>query len=79
MSEISALGSALSGIQKGLSGMRKNASEIASAGTRENGLSPESLTNSIVGLKENALQVKASAEVLKTVDETIGSLIDDLA
>ena len=79
MSEISALNSALLGIQKGLTGMRKHAGDIAGASTSENGLAPENLAQSIVGLKESELQVKASAKVLKTVDETIGSLFDDKA
>ena len=79
MSEISALNSSLLGIQKGLSGMRKNAADIAKAGTQDTGISTGQLTQSIVGLKENELQVKASAKVLQTIDETIGSLIDDKA
>jgi len=79
MNEISALGSSLLGIQKGLSGLRKNAADIARAGSAEGGLTTEQLTTSIVGLKENELQVQASAKVLKTVDETIGSLFDDKA
>jgi len=79
MSEISALNSAFTGIQKGLDGMRKSASDISRAGATENGLSAESLTTAIVELKENQVQVQASARVLKTVDETIGSLFDDKA
>lgn len=79
MNEISALNASILGLQKGLSGMRKNAADIASAGTQDAGLSNEQLTRSIVGLKENELQVKASAKVLKTVHDTIGSLFDDKA
>lgn len=79
MSEISALNSSLLGIQKGLAGMRKNASDIARAGSTDAPLSAGQLTSSIVSLKENELQVKASAKVLKAVDETIGSLFSDKA
>ena len=79
MSDISALNSSILGIQKGLSGMRKNAADIARAGSTDVGPSNEQLTRSIVGLKENELQVKASAKVLKTVHDTIGSLFDDKA
>ena len=79
MTDISALNSAFTGIQKGLEGMRKSASDITRAGTTENGLSAEGLTTAIVELKENQVQVQASAKVLKTVDETIGSLFDDKA
>jgi len=79
MSEISALNSALTGIQKGMSGIRKSAADIASASTLENGFSTEDIARSAVNLKENELLVKASVKVLKTVDETIGSLFDDEA
>ena len=79
MNEISAFNASIAGIQQGLAGMRKNASDIASSGTREQGLSTEQLTRSVVDLKANELQVQASARVLKTVDETIGSLFDDKA
>ena len=79
MSEISALNSALLGIQKGYSGLRKNAQDIASLNIKDSGSSVDDLATSFVELKANALQVKASAAVLKAVDETIGSLIDDKA
>ena len=76
MSDISAMNSAMAGIQTGLEGMRKNAMEIARSGPS---LSTEQLTTSIVDLKSNQLQVQASAKVLETVDKTIGSLFDDKA
>lgn len=79
MNEISALNSSLLGIQKGLSGLRKNAADIARAGSAEGGVTTGQLTTSIVGLKESELQVKASARVLETVNETIGSLFDEKA
>jgi len=78
MSEISAFNSALSGIQKGLTGIRKNAADIASANI-DSGSGTEQLTRSIVELKENEILVKASAKVLKAVDETIGTLLDEEA
>ena len=79
MSEISALNSALTGIQKGLTGIRKNAADIASAGNLDSGPGTEQLTRSIVSLKENEILIQASAKVLKTVDETIGTLFDEEA
>jgi hypothetical protein len=78
MNEISALNSAIAGIQKGLSGARKNAAEIARAGTEEN-YSTEGFIKPAVELKQNSLQVQASAKVLKTVDDMIGSLLDEKA
>lgn len=79
MSEISAFNSALSGIQKGLTGIRKNAADIASSANIDSGSGTEQLTRSIVELKENEILVKASAKVLKAVDETIGTLLDEEA
>lgn len=79
MSEISAINSALAGIQKGLSGVHKNAADIASAGASQQGLSTESLARSVVNLKENELQVQGSIKVLKAVDEMIGTLFDEEA
>ena len=76
MSDISAMNSAMTGIQNGLSGMRKNAMEIAKMGPS---MSTEQLTTSIVDLKSNEIQVQASAKVLETVDKTIGSLLDEKA
>lgn len=78
MSDISALNSSLSGIQKGLAGMRKNAAEIARTAT-EGAVSSEQLTTSLVAMKENELQIKASAKVLQTSHDLIGSLFDDKA
>lgn len=71
-----ALGSALQGIQRGLNGARENAHNIATA------TSPGSLTDiteSLIGLKQNVVQVQASAEVVKTVDSIINSLLEDLS
>lgn len=78
MSGISALNSSLAGIQQGLAGMRKNAADIARAGS-EGTVSTAQLTTSIVSMKENELQVKASAKVLQTTNDVIGSLFDDKA
>ena len=78
MSEISALNSALTGIQRGLEGARKNASDIAKAGTSDNP-TVEDFIKPLVDLKVNSLQVRASAKVLETVDKTIGSLFDEKA
>lgn len=75
MSGISALNSALTGIHKGLEGARRTAADIASKDqfTQED---PESLATSMVDLKQNTLQVKASAKAFEIVSDAIGSIIN---
>ncbi len=74
----SALGNALQGIQKGLAGIDKNAAKIAGAAAF-NSQNPADLAQPLVDIQNNRLQVEASAKVMKTVDATIGSLIDVVA
>jgi hypothetical protein len=74
MSEISAIQSATLGIKRGMEGAAKNAREIASKDALEG--NSENLATSIVELKENVNQVKASAKALKIIDETIGTILD---
>ena len=74
----SALGNALHGIQKGLTGMDKNAAKIASA-EAFNSQDPAVVAQPLVDMQNNRLQVEVSAKIMKTVDATIGSLIDVVA
>ena len=74
----SALGNALHGMQKGLTGMDKNAAKIASA-EAFNSQNPADVAQPLVDMQNNRLQIEASAKVVKTVDATIGSLIDIIA
>ncbi len=74
----SALGNALYGIQKGLTGMDKNAAKIASAESF-NSQNPADIAQPLVDMQNNRLQVEVSAKIMKTVDTTIGSLIDVVA
>lgn len=78
MNDISALNSAMQGIQQGLTGMRKNALDVAKVGASESS-GPADYVKPLVDLKQNELQVMASAKVLNSVDEAIGSLFDDKA
>ena len=71
----SALGNALYGIKKGLTDLDRNAAKVASADTF-NSQNPTDIAQPLVDIQNNRLQVEASAKVMKTVDETIGSLID---
>lgn len=74
MSDISVLGVAQTGIQTGLNGMKKNALNIASKEAMQNQSSP---VNDLVEMKMNKYQVLASGKVVETVDEMLGSLLDE--
>lgn len=71
----SALSTGLQGLQAGIGRTNQAAGEIARAGTTGEG----DLATSIVDLKIGEQQVKASAAVLRTADEMLGTLIDTLA
>ena len=74
----SALSQAMLGIQRGLASARDHAAEIAGAGQFNND-SPSSLVEPMLGLRQDELQVQASAQVLKAVDDMLGSLFDKKA
>ncbi len=66
---------ALSGIQKGVDDLQKNASQIAGA-TANDGVDEKSLLAAVVDLKANEIQVAASMKVLSVSDELIGTILD---
>lgn len=76
MAEISALSAGLQGIQQGLADAQSAAERIARPDL-ETGL--EDLTEAAVDLLQAEIQVRASAEVVESAQETIGSLIDVFA
>ena len=76
MSDSSILGIAQTGMQTGLNGIKKNALNIAS---KEAMQTQSSLVNDIVEMKMNKYQVLASGKVIETVDEILGSLLDEKA
>lgn len=67
---------ALQGIQRGLDGMRRNASQIASADQLNRAGQETSLAGAMVEMQQNKVQVQASAEVVSAIDEVLGTLID---
>lgn len=71
-----ALASGLAGIQRGMQGLDKNAADIAQA-SKDTTTTPP--VDALVESKVNRLQVEASAKVIETVDEAIGSLLDEKA
>lgn len=75
MEVTSAFGNAVAGIQRGMEGMARNADEIARATSGEGG----DIVTPLMESRLNQLQVEASAKVVKAVDDTIGSLLDEMA
>lgn len=77
---ISALNSGINGINQGLGNMRRDASVIAQAITNSTGNhdaeQSADVTSALVNLKLDTLQIQASAKVVETVHEMIGSLLD---
>ena len=76
-SAFSALTSAASGIQSNLRGLQQTAHDIATAGA--NGESPIDLADSLVDAIVQQRALEASANVMRRVDEAIGSIIDTFA
>ena len=79
MGVLSVQSSAVLGIQRGLDGMRKDAAEIASADQLNNSGQETNLVDSLVSLKQNQIQVQASAKVVSAMDEVMGTIIDTRA
>ncbi len=73
----SALTSAASGIQANLRGLQQTAHEIATASAR--GEEPIELVDSLVDALVQQRALEASANVMRRVDEAIGSIIDTFA
>lgn len=71
----SAFSNAVSGIQRGMEGLARNSDEIVKATTGEGG----DIIKPLVESRLNLLQVEASAKVVRAVDDTLGSLLDEMA
>lgn len=66
------------GIQRGMDDARRAAVEIASASKVEAN-KPTDVVQSVLELNQAKQAVEASAKVVKTADEMIGTLLDDMA
>ncbi|MCK4743259.1 MAG: hypothetical protein KAT25_05525 [Sulfuriflexus sp.] len=75
----SVLSTGVQGIQRGLSGAREHAQQVASFGTTNQDASVSSLAEPLIGLRQDLAQVQASAKVVSTVDELLNSLLEDLS
>lgn len=69
----SVISSGLQGVQAGIQQTGRATSRIAGS---VGGADSADLAVSLVGLKTGEIQVKASASVIKTGDELLGTLID---
>ena len=70
----------LQGVQRGLEGVEKAASEITRVGTLEDAArSTRDVIEPMVDLKLYERSVEASAQVVKVADEVLGTLLDTLA
>jgi len=76
MSVLSVQSEAVLGMQRGLDGMRRNASEIASADQLNRAGQDTDLEGALVGMQQNKAQVQASAKVVSAMDEVLGTIID---
>lgn len=72
MSSISAFQAGIAGVQSGVYGTSQNAAQIA----RADRLSSQQLTEALVQLEANKQQVQASAKVIETSSDMIGTLLD---
>lgn len=66
---------AISAIRRGMDGLERNAAEIASASKGDGA----DITESLVDSKINQLQVEANTNVIRTLDEVLGTLFDEKA
>lgn len=71
----SGFASAVTGMQRGMEGVDRNAAAIARASTGEG----DDVTAPLVESRLHQTQVEANAKVFKELDEMLGSLLDELA
>ncbi|MDW3095743.1 MAG: hypothetical protein R8G33_08735 [Gammaproteobacteria bacterium] len=69
----------LQGIQGGLDQFGRAAGQIASTSNASSSANSNNIIDSLVEVKQAQSTVQASAAVIKVADETLGSLLDELA
>jgi len=77
----SILQTGLQGVQQGVEGAERAASDIVRSGTVDGaaGSNSNDIVEAVVDLKLYARSVEASAQVVRTADEVLGSLLDTMA
>ncbi len=76
---IPALNAGINGINQGLHNLRRDAAAVAQAVRGDSSATTgpgTDVTSALVNMKLNSLQVQASAKVVETVHELLGSLLD---
>ncbi len=66
----------MQGIQQGIHGLRRVASEIAGNQSTQQ-TKPTDLSRAMVEMQQQVIQTKASVKALKSTDEAIGTLFDE--
>ena len=79
MNVSSVLQTGLQGIQNANQGVEKAAKEIVRSGTVDGPSGSNNVVEPIVDLKLYERSIEASAQVVKTADEILGSLLDTMA
>ncbi|MEM8500011.1 MAG: hypothetical protein AAF542_18465 [Pseudomonadota bacterium] len=72
----SAIHAGTAGIRQGVESTHQAANDIVKVSTASNDAERKGLPDAVVALKQGSRQVEAAATVIKTADETLGSLID---
>ncbi|MFK7732984.1 MAG: hypothetical protein AB8B48_15295 [Pseudomonadales bacterium] len=72
----SAIQSGIAGIRQGVESTHQAANDIVKVTTASKDAEDKGLPDALVSLKQGARQVEASATVVETADETLGTLID---
>ena len=75
----SVLDSGLTGVRQGIEGVEKAASEIVRAGTVDGAAGANDVIEPIIDLRLYQRSVEASAQVVRTADEVLGTLLDTMA
>lgn len=75
----SVLQTGVQGVQQGIQGAEQAATKIVRAGTVDGPSGANDVVEPIVELKLYERSVQASAQVVRTADEVLGTLLDTLA
>ena len=78
MTTISGFHTAVSGINRGIDAVRRDAQVIATKETSDF-VANKDVTKAMVDLKSSSRQVEASVKVLSVQNDILGSLLDELA
>lgn len=75
----SILQAGLQGFQSGIDQFGRAAGQIAATSNSSSSTTSNSIVDSLVEVKQTQRIVETSAAVIKVADETLGSLLDELA